>query len=71
MIGCVYALTAMGGTLIYGILRILDIANAAAYVVGAYLGWVIYAATGNLIVAFFLSMALTGALGVLPGWTGN
>lgn len=65
MIGCVYALTAMGGTLIYGILRILDIANAAAYVVGAYLGWVIYATTGNLAVAFFLSMALTGAIGVL------
>ena len=65
MIGCVYALTAMGGTLIYGILRILDIANAAAYVIGAYLGWAIYAATGNLFVAFFLSMALTGSIGVL------
>ena len=31
MIGSLYALTAMGATLIYGILGILDIANAGAY----------------------------------------
>jgi branched-chain amino acid transport system permease protein len=65
MIGCVYALTAMGGTLIYGILRILDIANAGAYVVGAYIGWYIYGITGSLIVAFTLSMLATGMIGVL------
>ena len=47
-IGSVYALTAMGATLIYGILGILDIANAGAYLVGAYLGWYIYHATGNI-----------------------
>ena len=33
-IGSLYALTAMGATLIYGILGILDIANAGAYLVG-------------------------------------
>lgn len=38
VIGSLYALTAMGATLIYGILGILDIANAGAYLVGAYLG---------------------------------
>jgi len=65
MIGSVYALTAMGATLIYGILRILDIANAAAYAVGAYLGWYIYTLTNNLFLAFFLAMILTGLIGVL------
>lgn len=65
VIGCVYALTAMGATLIYGILRILDIANAAAYVIGAYLGWYIFALTGNIFIAFFGSMLLTALLGVL------
>lgn len=64
MIGSVYALTSMGATLIYGILRILDIANAAAYAVGAYLGWYIYSLTNNLLVAFLLSMILTGLIGV-------
>ena len=51
-IGSVYALTAMGATLIYGIMGILDIANAGAYLVGAYLGWYIYHATGNIALAF-------------------
>lgn len=65
MIGCVYALTSMGGTLIYGILRILDIANAGAYVVGAYAGWLLYGTFRNLPLAFLASMILTGLLGVL------
>ena len=41
-IGSLYALTAMGATLIYGILGILDIANAGAYLIGAYIGYYIY-----------------------------
>lgn len=65
MIGSVYALTAMGATLIYGILHILDIANAGAYAIGAYLGWYIYQLTGNLIAAFLVSMALTGIIGIV------
>lgn len=65
MIGSVYALTAMGATLIYGILRILDIANAGAYAAGAYLGWYIYSVTNNLLLAFLLSMIITGLIGVV------
>lgn len=65
IIGSVYALTAMGATLIYGIMGILDIANAGAYVVGAYIGYYIYSATGNLFLAFAGSMVLTGCIGVL------
>lgn len=65
MIGSVYALTAMGATLIYGILHILDIANAGAYAVGAYLGWYMYSLTNNLILAFIISMVITGLLGVV------
>ncbi|MBR5740047.1 MAG: branched-chain amino acid ABC transporter permease [Firmicutes bacterium] len=64
-IGSVYALTAMGATLIYGILGILDIANAGAYLIGAYVGWYIYYATGNIAVAFIGSMIIVGLLGVL------
>ena len=65
MMGSVYALTAMGATLVYGILRILDIANAGAYAVGAYLGWYIYTLTGNLFIAFITSMIITGLIGVI------
>jgi len=65
MIGSLYALTAMGATLIYGILGILDIANAGAYLIGAYLGWYIFTGTGNLVLAFLGAMALAGLGGVL------
>ncbi len=65
MMGSVYALTAMGATLVYGILRILDIANAGAYAVGAYLGWYTYTLTGNLFIAFITSMIITGLIGVI------
>ncbi len=64
-IGSLYALTAMGATLIYGILGILDIANAGAYLVGAYLGWYIYYGTGSIVLAFLLSMLAVGLLGIL------
>ncbi|KKM12800.1 branched-chain amino acid ABC transporter permease [Clostridiales bacterium PH28_bin88] len=63
VIGCVYALTAMGATLVYGIMRILDISNAGAYAVGAYIGLFAYTYTGNLLLAFLLGMALTSILG--------
>jgi len=65
IIGSVYALTAMGATLIYGILRILDIGNAAAYVIGAYLGWYIYSITNSLVLAFLFAPPLIGLMGVL------
>ncbi len=64
-IGSVYALTSMGATLIYGILGILDIANAGAYVLGAYLGLLFYSLTGNIIISFAAAMATTGLLGIL------
>lgn len=65
MIGSLYALTAMGATLIYGILGILDIANAGAYLLGAYVGYYVYTATGSLVLAFLVAMAVIGLLGVV------
>lgn len=65
MIGSVYALSSMGATLIYGILHILDIQNAGAYAIGAYLGWYVYSQTNNIFVAFIVAMIATGLLGVV------
>lgn len=63
-IGSLYALTAMGATLIYGILGILDIANAGAYLVGAYVGWYVYYATSSIVIGFLVSMLVVGLLGI-------
>ncbi len=64
-IGSLYALTAMGATLIYGILGILDIANAGAYLIGAYIGYYIYTGTGNIVLAFLVAMVGAGLIGIL------
>lgn len=63
VIGSLYALTAMGASLVYGILRILDLANAAAYAIGAYAGLFIFMATGSVLVAFVGALALTSFFG--------
>ena len=65
MIGSLYALTAMGATLIYGILGILDIANAVAYLIGAYLGYYVFTGTGNIVLAFLVSIIVVGLGGVV------
>lgn len=65
VIGSVYALTAMGAALVYGILRILDLANAGAYAIGAYAGLFIYMATGNVLVSFAGAVLLTSLFGLV------
>ena len=56
-IGSLYALIAIGLTMVYGILRILHIAHAAVFVSGAYLGLLAYTYTHNLILALFAAAA--------------
>ncbi len=55
IIGSLYALIAVGLTMVYGILRILHIAHAAVFVSGAYLGLVVYTYTQSLILALILA----------------
>lgn len=54
--GSMYALMALGLTLVYGLLRILHVAHAGIFTLGAYLGVVIANATGSL------GLALVGAI---------
>jgi branched-chain amino acid transport system permease protein len=63
-IGSIYALITLGLALVYGILRILHVAHAAVYVVGAYVGLGVYAWSGTLLLAVPVSMVVCGALGV-------
>jgi branched-chain amino acid transport system permease protein len=63
-IGSIYALITLGLALVYGILRILHVAHAAVYTVGAYLGLAFYSRTGSLALSALASMILCAALGV-------
>ena len=38
--GSVYALVALGYTMVYSILRLINFAQGSIYLVGAYIGWV-------------------------------
>lgn len=63
-IGSIYALLTLGLALVYGILRILHIAHATVYTVGAYMGLLFYNLTGSLLVGAIGSVAACALLGV-------
>lgn len=63
-IGSIYALVTLGLALVYGILRILHVAHAAVYTVGAYLGLFIFQWTGSLLLGCAGAMVGCAVLGV-------
>ncbi len=64
-IGSIYALIALGLTMVYGVLKILHIAHAGVYAMGAYLGLWVYRLVPNLFVAMIAAMVLSGLGGIL------
>lgn len=62
--GSIYALVALGLTLVYGLLRILHVAHAALFTLGGYLGVLVTNATGSLALGFVVAMAVAGMSGV-------
>ena len=62
--GSIYGLVAIGMTLIYGTLRILDMSQGSMVMVGGYVGWWALATHGlNPVVALALAFVFTFALG--------
>lgn len=62
--GSIYALIALGLTLVYGLLRILHVAHASLFTLGAYMGVLTCNATGSLALALLTAMAVSGLAGV-------
>jgi len=63
--GSIYALVTLGLALVYGIMRILHVAHAAVFTVGAYAGLLLFGLTGSLTIAFIGSMVISSMIGVL------
>lgn len=64
--GCLYALIAIGYTMVYGILRLINFAHGNIFTTGAYIAYVLYSVlNGNWILAYILAMCLTGFIGVV------
>lgn len=66
ILGSVYALLALGYTMVYGIIRLINFAHGDLYMMGAFIGYyLINQLKLNFFVALILAMALTAAIGVL------
>ena len=74
-LGSLYALLALGYTLVYGILKLLNFAHGDVYMVGSYIGYFVLTALGGsaspvvptlllLLVMFGAAMVGSGLLGV-------
>ena len=63
-IGSLYALMALGLTMVYGVLRVLHVAHAAVFTLGAYGGLWTFALTGSFWLALLGAMAVAVAAGL-------
>lgn len=63
--GCTYAMMALGLTLVYGLLRILHVAQATVFTLGAYAGVLTANASGSLALAFVVAVVSACVAGVL------
>jgi branched-chain amino acid transport system permease protein len=64
-LGALYFLVAAGFTLVFGLMRVVNLAHGSLYLLGAYLGWSISDATGNWFLAIIgaaLAVAIVGVL---------
>jgi branched-chain amino acid transport system permease protein len=62
--GCMYAMMAVGLTLVYGLLRILHIAHAAVYALGAYVAVIVANASGSVGLGFAAAVAVAALAGM-------
>jgi branched-chain amino acid transport system permease protein len=62
--GCMYAMMSVGLTLVYGLLRILHVAHAAVFALGAYVTVLVANATGSLAAGFLAAMIVSSLFGM-------
>ncbi len=65
-LGSIYALIALGYTMIYGIIKLINFAHGDVYMFGAYIGFfAVSQANLPILPALLISMAVTACLGML------
>ena len=62
--GCMYAMMAVGLTLVYGMLRILHIAHAAVFALGAYVTVLVANMTGSIALGFLAAIIAAPIFGI-------
>jgi branched-chain amino acid transport system permease protein len=64
-LGALYFLVASGFTLIFGLMRNVNLAHGSLYLFGGYLGYSVIAASGSFLFGFLIAFVATALLGVL------
>ena len=67
--GMILALVASGLTLIFGIMDVVNFAHGELFMLGAYVGVITYAATGDFWIAFVVAILTIATLGAALYWT--
>jgi len=62
--GCMYAMMSVGLTLVYGLLRILHVAHAAVFALGAYVTVLVANAAGSIAPGFLAAVIVTPLFGM-------
>lgn len=65
VVGLLYLLMAVGFTLVFGVMRVVNFAHAEFYMLGTFLCFLLVTVVG---MPFFLAVALTFVLAVMAGW---
>lgn len=63
-LGMIFVLLAIGLSLIFGMMAIVNFAHGAFYMMGAYIGFFVLGLTGNFWVAFAVSPLVIGLVGI-------
>jgi branched-chain amino acid transport system permease protein len=64
-LGAIYALLAVGLSLIFGMLTVVNFAHGAFFMVGAFLGVYFYTLTGSFILSLVITPLVVGAIGLV------
>ncbi|MEL6745443.1 MAG: branched-chain amino acid ABC transporter permease, partial [Pseudomonadota bacterium] len=64
-LGGLYFLVASGFTLIFGLMRNVNLAHGSLYLLGGYIGYIVASATGYWILAFPAAFIVVAAFGIL------
>lgn len=71
-LGSTYALVAVGYSLVFGVLRLINFSNGSLYMLGAYIAMTVdLALNGNIVLAVIVSLLATGAAGLISNSVGR
>src|SRR5579875_876895 len=67
-LGGLYFLVASGFTLIFGLMKNVNLAHGTLYLFGGYVGYTVAVTTGQWALAFLVAFVLAAVLGIILQW---